>query len=473
MTIPRVHHTVWRLAAVAGTIFLAHGLWAQASMVNVRHLHELTESIPFNGDTVDIVHVYANYPDYRWLDASDAGVEGTACVDDAARAAVFYLRSYEMRRDSTSLARAKALLRFVLVMQDEDGQFFNFIYRDHSINRTGRTSMKSFGWWAARATWALGTGYRIFAKMDPLFAGRLERALQRCIPHVTALLQRYGQTSEISGYRVPAWLLYGSGADVTSELLLGLDAYAAARRDTLLDRVIRQLADGLIVMQNGSPSRYPFGLHRSWETQWHMWGNGQTQFLAAAGKRLADSDMISSAELEANGWYSRLLIRGFLKQCDLSQGDTCMRFEQIAYAVRPMTVGLLHLYQATGQRKYLVMAGLAASWFFGDNVAGAPMYDPGTGRCYDGITDSATVNKNSGAESTIEALSTLQELESFPEASQYLHYTKVAAVRTGKWEAARFQNGEGGEVTIALRNSDGRLKVLEGKESSSFQARLQ
>jgi len=36
------------------------------------------------------------------------------------------------------------------------------------------------------------------------------------------------------------------------------------------------------------------------------------------------------------------------------------------------------------------------------------MYDPKTGRCYDGIVSKNNVNKNSGAESTIEALPSLQ-----------------------------------------------------------------
>ena len=36
------------------------------------------------------------------------------------------------------------------------------------------------------------------------------------------------------------------------------------------------------------------------------------------------------------------------------------------------------------------------------------MYDPATGRCYDGINSPVDINRNSGAESTIEALLALQ-----------------------------------------------------------------
>ena len=41
------------------------------------------------------------------------------------------------------------------------------------------------------------------------------------------------------------------------------------------------------------------------------------------------------------------------------------------------------------------------------------MYDPQTGRGYDGINDTASINRNAGAESTIEALLTLQAIEKY------------------------------------------------------------
>ncbi len=173
---------------------------AQPSRVNFSHLQHLTETIPLNGGHADIVHVYANYPDYRWLEAADAGTEGVACVDDAARAAVLYLRHYELSRETESLIRAKALLRFVLKMQTGDGEFYNFIYSDHAINTTGRTSVKSFGWWASRGVWSLGTGYRILRDSDPLFADTLRLALDRSLPRVRDLLVNYGKCDTVAGY---------------------------------------------------------------------------------------------------------------------------------------------------------------------------------------------------------------------------------------------------------------------------------
>jgi len=62
----------------------------------------------------------------------------------------------------------------------------------------------------------------------------------------------------------------------------------------------------------------------------------------------------------------------------------------------------------TGEEKYLKRAEKIATWFTGKNIANQQMYDQATGRCFDGIVSETKVNMNSGAESTIEALLSLQ-----------------------------------------------------------------
>jgi hypothetical protein len=436
--------------------------------INFAHLNHLTERVVLGGDTVSIVHIYANYPNYHWVAAEESGPEGIACVDDAARAAVLFLRSYELQGDTTSLGRACGLLKFVMHMQAPDGEFYNFIRADHTINVTGKTSFKSFGWWAARGLWAMAMGGRIFRERDPQFARQLLGRVSLMVPLVRASLKDYGNTRIVSGYKIPRWLLYESGADVTSELLLGLLEYHNPRGDDSLSPVIAKLAEGLLLMQDGDGNRPPYGLHRSWETLWHMWGNGQTQALSTAGVMLHDTSMIASAVREAQGWYGRLLMDGFLKEWDVACSLPPTVYEQIAYGVRPMAVGLVRLYEATGDRDYLIMAGLAASWLTGNNPAERAMYDPATGRCYDGIRDSRTLNLNSGAESTIEALYTLVEVMQYPEAKRFLACSKVAAGSTGRFRYALFRGDPGTEVTLVRELATGRLSLYEGEQSRAF-----
>ncbi len=451
---------------LALTIFISlviastHALCQSTSLVNFSHLNELMQEVRVEGRDVSIVHIYADYPEYKWTDAGD---EGIACVDDGARAAVVYLRDYEIHRNPESLSRAKSLLRFVLTMETADGEFYNFINRDLTINRTGKTSLKSFGWWAGRAVWALSMGYRVLKVTDTLFAAELRMGVQKALPNVSRLLDNYGRTETIDGFKTTKWLLYESGSDATTELLLGLAEYYRATQDSIVAGYIRKLADGLMLMQDGDARSFPFGAHRSWRTMWHSWGNSQTCVLAYAGRLLDDSAMVASAEREASGFYSRLLIQGMLKEWDFTQPAKKVSYDQIAYDIRPMTLGLLRLFDATGQGLYLMMAGLSSSWLLGNNVLHQAMYDSTTGRCFDGIKDSTDLNRNSGAESTIEALYTFLEVQQYPLAAKYLCYRKTSERSTSDKLEATFRDEQGHQVSLILDLTSGSLEAQENR----------
>jgi hypothetical protein len=72
-----------------------------------------------------------------------------------------------------------------------------------------------------------------------------------------------------------------------------------------------------------------------------------------------------------------------------------------------MVFALLEAYKITSDSSYAIKAGLAAKWFTGRNPAGVSMYNAHTGIIYDGIENEKIINKNSGAESTIEGLLSL------------------------------------------------------------------
>ena len=76
-----------------------------------------------------------------------------------------------------------------------------------------------------------------------------------------------------------------------------------------------------------------------------------------------------------------------------------------------MVYACIEAYNITKDSAYASIAGEIASWFFGNNIADAQMYFPSSGICYDGINSQYVINKNSGAESTIEALLTLLAIE--------------------------------------------------------------
>ena len=75
-----------------------------------------------------------------------------------------------------------------------------------------------------------------------------------------------------------------------------------------------------------------------------------------------------------------------------------------------MVYSALEASVITSEKKYAVYAADYAGWFFGDNNRNTRMYFEDSGICYDGLNEQI-INKNSGAESTIEALLLLQEIE--------------------------------------------------------------
>src|SRR5689334_24697582 len=62
------------------------------NLVNLDHLRFLTEPVTIDGRDMAIVHIYSEFPDYKWVDAAG---EGISAVDDVARAAIVYLWDYE------------------------------------------------------------------------------------------------------------------------------------------------------------------------------------------------------------------------------------------------------------------------------------------------------------------------------------------------------------------------------------------
>jgi hypothetical protein len=454
------------VSAGCTTIVDDNGDHEPQTLVNLDHLDWLGETVIRQNAVHRIIHIYAEAPDYAWV--ADPN-EGAACVDDAARAAVVYLRHFELTGTASSREKAEQLLRFVMYMQRDDGLFYNFVWgSDLAINRDHPNSRaEPFSFWAARAVWALGMCADVLREANPDLADACVRRISRTFPHLEAMLDRHPNESSLGGRRLPLWLVYESASDATSELLLGLTALHRARPDVALRSMIDRFADGIALMQYGSMTRHPYGAHASWRDVWHGWGNSQTQAVVEAGR-------LSSAMHEAEHFYPRLLIDGWRHSISLDDPEDFRTFEQIAYAVRPMTVGLLRLYEATGDRRYAIMAGLSASWLRGNNVASAVMYDHNSGRGYDGINGASSVNRNSGAESTIEAVYTILEVERHPDALRWIEArgsNPESLDRGGKSYRYRiFSTGakEEHRVALVMNLTDESLQVLEGAELSSF-----
>jgi hypothetical protein len=139
-----------------------------------------------------------------------------------------------------------------------------------------------------------------------------------------------------------------------------------------------------------------------------------------AGSFLNDDTYTKKGMAEVDNFFPWLLQNGMKSSFEVKNNGTEITliseksYEQIAYGIRPMVSAAAEAYRLTNDEKYADLAGHLAAWFLGANDAGKIMYSVTTGRCFDGINSSSSVNINSGAESTIEALMTMEIVESYP-----------------------------------------------------------
>lgn len=401
------------------------------SLINTSHLDFLYENILMGKDTVGIIHIYSNYPDYKWIGDDD---EGIACVDDAARAALFYMRYYNLETEdqiqNKSLIKAKKLVKFLIRMQAENGFFYNFIWPDYSINKTFKTSIAEPNWWSWRAILTLSEAYPFFKKINKNFSIKIKKSLDRAINVTLNWLNKNYNNKKIvkyGGINFPLWLAYETAADQSSIILEGLTNYYQIKKDSSVLNQINKIADGIIKMQKGDSVNAPYNAFLSWQNTWHAWGNNQAASLIKAGIILNNKKYIQSAVKEVKYFYPFLLKEKFLLSFSVekingkNQLKDIVKYSQIAYGISPMVSASFKAFEITKDTSLLYIGMQSAEWFLGNNPAKKIMYDPLTGICFDGINSETELNKNSGAESTIETLLTLICVEKNPAAKKMFY----------------------------------------------------
>ncbi len=397
--------------------------------VNMSHLLSLIQNVDLNGKRVSVVDIYADYPTYKPVVANG---EGFACVDDAARAAVLFIRYNEVFNKHENKTVINGLVQFILAMQTANGCFYNFVKNEDGkvvINTDGRTSVANFGWWAGRALWALGEAAVYYKHTDRPRFENVINAVKRSMPQVDSLLRNYGKLSASGN---PTWLLYGDGADASSELVLGLNAaYEATGRKEYM-HAAGKLCEGMAALQRGDCGEAPYGMFASNGEGWHGWANSQAAAILKYSRLSGDSTLFRKAINDINCFLPRWAGARFFRSCD-SKGDSLDYSGQIAYDVRPAVSAAVEACEITHDIKYKTLACVLSSWFFGNNTAGARFYFEKTGLCFDGSIDSVSINRNSGAESTIEALLTMVELHRVRAAFHRITLTSVPSLNAAEY----------------------------------------
>lgn len=387
------------------------------SLVNLSHLNHLYTPLTFStGTNAAGIYIYSEAPDYHLVGDAD---EGFTCVDDVARAAQVYLRSAKFSTDTSIQNKTYNLIRFILEMQSSNGYFYNFLFPDRTINKFGQTSINTAQWWSWRALYTLSEASPVIRNKDAGLADKIDAAVTKLIDKIKTDLVPIAQTTKVvSGITVPQWLPAGSGTDQAAIMILGLIPYATANNDATISGYIKKLADGISLMQQGDATHFPYSCILSWENTWHAYACDQAFALLKTGTFLNDASYTAKGMAEVDNFYTWLLQNGMKSSFVVENNGTEIKltselnFEQIAYGIRPMISAAAEAYRLTNDNKYADLAGHIAAWFLGANAANAVMYSVTTGRGFDGIQSSSSININSGAESTIEALLSMEIAES-------------------------------------------------------------
>ncbi|PKE28222.1 hypothetical protein CWS43_22835 [Rahnella sp. AA] len=394
-----------------------------ASPVNTTHLDSLYEerTAP-DGTSVGIIHIYSEYPKYEWVKDP---IEGVSAVDDISRALVFYTGLYAHQPEPAVMNKIIHLTRSILMMQAENGYFYNFIYPDNIINTTYKTSLAEPNWWTWRALWALASAYPVVKEHDKTLAAKMYDVLFTRTQALRGFVQETQTVTTLQGITLPVWMP-NDGADQAAILLLALTRMQQISPQPHIEKMMRTLAGGIMTMQIRDVTSPVNGVFLSWKNTWHGYGNNQGYALLEAGTVLSDRDMVKAAFYELDNFHPWLISQGYLTSFSVSQSGGKVvvsdeqQFAQIAYIFRPMIFANLRAYEISRDVRYIDQAVTLAMWFFRGNVAGVQMYLPDTGLAFDGLDSGKSFNRNSGAESTIETLLALDAIERSPLAKKQL-----------------------------------------------------
>jgi hypothetical protein len=419
------------LAAAASVVALAAATPAASAapsstpLTNLAHLDFLTASVTppaqaghttyrlGQDPSVGVLWVYATRNDDGSFTrvgggdhdpTTDTYGQGAYDADDMARAAVVYLRHWRRFGDAHSHDEAIALLRGLTYLQDASGphagEVVLWMQPDGTLQPsatpadTPDPSDSADSYWLARTLWALGEGYADLRASDHGFAQFLRSRLDLGLGALGRdSLSRYGRHLVADGVRTPAWLMT-DGADASAEAVLGL---AAATR---------------------AGTAWPYGAvlpSATSRSTWHAWASLTPAALADASAALRRPGLADGAVADSAS-FDPTLLTSYGPVNGLTPAPTDR--SQIAYGVDSRVESLLATAQVTGASGLRALAGVTAGWFFGANPSGQPTYDPATGVTDDGVAADGTVNRNSGAESTIHGLLTMLALDANPDVAR-------------------------------------------------------
>ena len=294
------------------------------------------------------------------------------CLDDNARALLLVSQAYRQGLNNNSLRLADVYLRYIKLMQKEDGSFYNDYTYDRRIMENS-SSEDAFG----RTVWVMG--YLIELGINDAYTQFAKDTFFRAVPHIAGLASLRGISNSIIGLcyflrrypdneHINHLLVVLTGKLVDQYNLNKTSNWSWFEQELTYDNAIMPLA------------------------LWHACSvtrNSLLQEVAIASTAFIDEKVIVDNKLSLIGnqrWHR-------------NGGERSGAGQQ---PIDAMGMVLLHqqAFTVTKEKKHYKKMLLCYTWFLGNNDLQLPLYDSETKGCCDGLEQYA-VNRNQGAESAI------------------------------------------------------------------------
>jgi hypothetical protein len=294
------------------------------------------------------------------------------CLDDNARALLLMLKDYTLNGDDDSLKFADTYLRFIRLMQKEDGTYYNELSYARKFTDVS-VSEDAFG----RTMWALG--FMIQNAVTDSSYQFAKDAYFRALPHFEGLKSNRGIANTIIGICHVQQRFPDHGPMM--QMLITLTEKIKKRYVEESDEEWHWF-EKVLSYDNAI---LPLALWKSYE----ITKNKETLRIAGEATRFLEQHAFVNDRLSLNGnnpWFYK--------------GEEKSSYGQQPIDAMAMVMMFSHAYKMTNDEHYFMRMQTAFTWFMGNNDLFVPLVDEETGACNDGL-EKFGVNRNQGAESNI------------------------------------------------------------------------
>lgn len=318
-------------------------------------------------------------------------------LDDNARALIAVTKHYQLTNEETDLELIDIYLKFILLCQQENGSFLNYVDKDG--NFTPNNSNENLEDANGRAIWALGE----FISLKEIIPNNLIRKAKFSIEK--ALIN-------IHKFRSPR---------AVSFAIKGLYFYNLDTQSPRINYIITSLADNLVSKYRGISDK-----KWKWFEDYLTYANSilpEAMLFAglSTGSELYKNIAKTSFDFLLDLTFKEDQIKVISNQGWYHRGKVVNQFGEQPIDVAYTILALQTFYQVYEDENYKEKMKIAFDWFLGKNHLHQIVYNPKTGGCYDGLEENH-INLNQGAESTISYLLSRLALEKVMNTAKVMEY---------------------------------------------------